>query len=32
MDIKETELKGVFIIEPKIFKDERGFFFESFNS
>lgn len=31
MDIKETKLEGVFIVEPKIFKDERGFFFESFN-
>ncbi len=26
-----TELKGVFIIEPKVFDDERGFFFESYN-
>jgi len=27
----ETELKGCFIIEPKVFEDERGYFFESFN-
>jgi dTDP-4-dehydrorhamnose 3,5-epimerase len=27
----ETKLKGCFILEPKIFNDERGFFFESFN-
>lgn len=27
----ETKLKGCFILEPKIFDDERGFFFESFN-
>ena len=27
----ETALKGVFVIEPKVFGDERGFFFESFN-
>lgn len=27
----ETELPEVFIIEPKIFGDQRGFFFESFN-
>ena len=27
----ETKLKGCFIIEPSIFKDERGYFFESFN-
>jgi dTDP-4-dehydrorhamnose 3,5-epimerase len=24
-------LEGVFIIEPKVFSDERGFFFESYN-
>ncbi|WP_053970767.1 dTDP-4-dehydrorhamnose 3,5-epimerase [Mangrovimonas sp. ST2L15] len=28
---KETKLKGCFVIEPKIFEDERGYFFESFN-
>jgi dTDP-4-dehydrorhamnose 3,5-epimerase len=27
----ETALKGVYVIEPKVFGDERGFFFESFN-
>ena len=27
----ETRLKGCFVIEPKIFEDERGYFFESFN-
>lgn len=27
----ETELPGVLILEPKIFMDTRGFFFESFN-
>ena len=27
----ETKLKGCFIIEPTIFKDERGYFFESYN-
>ena len=32
MEINETELKGVLLIEPKVFEDERGFFFESFNS
>ncbi|KAB7528663.1 dTDP-4-dehydrorhamnose 3,5-epimerase [Flagellimonas olearia] len=31
MKVTETELKGCFILEPKIFKDERGYFFESFN-
>ena len=27
----ETKLKGCFILEPTIFGDERGYFFESFN-
>ncbi|WP_431163715.1 dTDP-4-dehydrorhamnose 3,5-epimerase [Flagellimonas beolgyonensis] len=27
----ETELKGCFILEPKLFEDERGYFFESYN-
>lgn len=27
----ETKLKGCFILEPTIFEDERGYFFESFN-
>jgi len=31
MNVIETPLADVFIIEPKIFGDERGFFFESFN-
>lgn len=31
MKVSETELKGCFIIEPQIFSDERGYFFESFN-
>lgn len=31
MIVKETKLKGCFILEPKIFKDSRGYFFESFN-
>ncbi|WP_417444245.1 dTDP-4-dehydrorhamnose 3,5-epimerase [Joostella sp.] len=31
MKITETKLKGCFIIEPKVFNDERGYFFESFN-
>tara|TARA_R110002033_G_scaffold169897_3_gene211430 strand:+ start:230325 stop:230870 length:546 start_codon:yes stop_codon:yes gene_type:complete len=32
MTIKETHLKGCFIIEPRVFKDVRGYFFESFNA
>ena len=31
MRVKETKLNGCFIIEPTIFEDERGYFFESFN-
>ena len=31
MNIIETEIKGCFTIEPRVFKDERGYFFESFN-
>ena len=30
MKIIETYLKGSFLIEPSIFKDNRGIFFESF--
>lgn len=31
MKVTETKLKGCFIIEPTVFKDARGYFFESFN-
>jgi len=31
MNVISTALAGVLIIEPKVFGDERGFFFESFN-
>ena len=31
MKVKETELPGVVIIEPRIFGDDRGFFLETFN-
>ncbi|MDO4689049.1 MAG: dTDP-4-dehydrorhamnose 3,5-epimerase [Plesiomonas sp.] len=31
MNIIKTEIDGLLIIEPKVFEDERGFFFESFN-
>ena len=30
MIFKETKLKGCFIIEPTIFKDDRGLFYESY--
>jgi dTDP-4-dehydrorhamnose 3,5-epimerase len=32
MKVTETELKGCFILEPILFEDERGYFFESFNA
>lgn len=31
MEIIKTDLEGVLIIEPRIFKDARGYFFESFS-
>lgn len=31
MLIKETGIDGLFIIEPKVFNDDRGYFFESFS-
>ena len=31
MEIIETAIKGVFIIEPRVFRDARGYFFESFS-
>lgn len=31
MDVIETAIPGVFILEPKVFGDSRGYFFESFS-
>ena len=31
MEVIKTAIDGVVIIEPRIFKDERGYFFESFS-
>ncbi|NRD18534.1 dTDP-4-dehydrorhamnose 3,5-epimerase [Winogradskyella eckloniae] len=31
MTIEESKLKGCYIIQPSIFKDNRGYFIESFN-
>ncbi len=31
MNIKPTFLEGCFIVEPTVYKDNRGYFFESFN-
>ena len=32
MEVKTTKINGVFLIKPQVFKDNRGHFFESFNS
>ncbi len=31
MNIIKTEIEGLLIIEPRVFKDSRGYFFESFS-
>ena len=31
MNLIETSLDGVLIVEPKVFADSRGYFFESYN-
>ncbi|MBQ6612723.1 MAG: dTDP-4-dehydrorhamnose 3,5-epimerase [Alistipes sp.] len=31
MNIVKTDIEGVFIVEPQIFSDERGYFCETFN-
>lgn len=31
MTIKETKLKGCFILQPQVFTDKRGYFLESYN-
>lgn len=31
MEVTKTNIDGVFVIEPKIFKDQRGYFYESYN-
>ena len=31
MEVIKTEIEGVYIIEPKVFGDARGYFFESFS-
>ncbi|CAM4103357.1 dTDP-4-dehydrorhamnose 3,5-epimerase [Zobellia nedashkovskayae] len=32
MRVTKTELEGCFILEPKVFEDDRGYFMESYNS
>lgn len=31
MKVSKTEIEGVYIIEPQVFEDARGYFFESWN-
>jgi dTDP-4-dehydrorhamnose 3,5-epimerase len=31
LKIVPTSIPGVLVLEPRVFEDERGFFFESFN-
>ena len=31
MEIKKTSIEGLFIINPEVFSDKRGYFYESFN-
>ncbi|MCR4286303.1 MAG: dTDP-4-dehydrorhamnose 3,5-epimerase family protein, partial [Candidatus Kaiserbacteria bacterium] len=31
MNVIPTRLDGVLLLEPKVFGDERGFFYEAFN-
>ena len=31
MGVVKTDIEGVYVIEPKVFGDERGYFFESYN-
>ena len=31
MEAIKTDIEGVYIIEPKVFKDQRGYFLESYN-
>ena len=31
MNFIKTEIDGVVIVEPRVFDDERGYFFESYN-
>ncbi|MCZ2622488.1 dTDP-4-dehydrorhamnose 3,5-epimerase family protein, partial [Bacteroides fragilis] len=31
MNIIRTSIEGLVILEPRLFQDDRGYFFESFN-
>ena len=32
MNVIKTDIEGVVIIEPRVFGDARGYFFESYNA
>ena len=32
MEYKETKVKGVYIIEPKVYADQRGYFMETWST
>ena len=32
MEVIKTDIEGVLIIEPRLFRDARGYFFESFSA
>ncbi len=31
MQVRKTKINGLYVIEPKVYNDSRGYFFESFN-
>ncbi len=31
MNFIKTEIEGLYVVEPRVFEDERGYFFESYN-
>jgi dTDP-4-dehydrorhamnose 3,5-epimerase len=32
MNVIKTPLEGLLVLEPRVFGDDRGFFFESYNA
>jgi dTDP-4-dehydrorhamnose 3,5-epimerase len=32
MDVRQTDMSGLLVIEPRCFRDDRGFFLESFRA
>ena len=31
MNVIKTDIEGLYVIEPRVFADDRGYFFESYN-